>query len=156
MRVGMGFDVHAFDPDRQLVLGGVSIAGAPGLAGWSDADALSHAIADALLGAGGLGDLGHHFPKDAVLEGVSSQDLLSEVARLVQAAGYRISNLDATVIVQDVKIGPHRSRMEETLAATLGVDRARVSVKATTTDHLGFTGRGEGIAAMAVALIEPA
>jgi 2-C-methyl-D-erythritol 2,4-cyclodiphosphate synthase len=156
MRVGMGFDVHAFDPDRQLVLGGVSIAGAPGLAGWSDADALSHAIADALLGAGGLGDLGHHFPKDAVLEGVSSQDLLSEVARLVQAAGYRIGNLDATVIVQDVLIGPHRSRMEETLAATLGVDRARVSVKATTTDHLGFTGRGEGIAAMAVALIEPA
>jgi 2-C-methyl-D-erythritol 2,4-cyclodiphosphate synthase len=156
MRVGMGFDVHAFDPDRQLVLGGVSIAGAPGLAGWSDADALSHAIADALLGAGGLGDLGHHFPKDAVLEGVSSQDLLSEVARLVQAAGYRIGNLDATVIVQDVQIGPHRSRMEETLAATLGVDRARVSVKATTTDHLGFTGRGEGIAAMAVVLIEPA
>ena len=152
----MGFDVHAFDPDRQLVLGGVSIAGAPGLAGWSDADALSHAIADALLGAGGLGDLGHHFPKDAVLEGVSSQDLLSEVVRLVQAAGYRIGNLDATVIVQDVRIGPHRSRMEETLAATLGVDRARVSVKATTTDHLGFTGRGEGIAAMAVALIEPA
>jgi 2-C-methyl-D-erythritol 2,4-cyclodiphosphate synthase len=156
MRVGMGFDVHVFDPARQLVLGGVSIAGAPGLAGWSDADALSHAIADALLGAGGLGDLGHHFPKDAVLEGVSSQDLLSEVARLVQAAGYRIGNLDATVIVQDVRIGPHRSRMEETLAATLGVDRARVSVKATTTDHLGFTGRGEGIAAMAVALIEPA
>jgi 2-C-methyl-D-erythritol 2,4-cyclodiphosphate synthase len=156
MRVGMGFDVHAFDPDRQLVLGGVSIAGAPGLAGWSDADALSHAIADALLGAGGLGDLGHHFPKDAVLEGVSSQDLLSEVARLVQAAGYRIGNLDATVIVQDIPVGPHRSRMEETLAATLGVDRARVSVKATTTDHLGFTGRGEGIAAMAVALIEPA
>lgn len=152
----MGFDVHAFDPDRQLVLGGVSIAGAPGLAGWSDADALSHAIADALLGAGGLGDLGHHFPKDAVLEGVSSQDLLSEVARLVQAAGYRIGNLDATVIVQDIPVGPHRSRMEETLAATLGVDRARVSVKATTTDHLGFTGRGEGIAAMAVALIEPA
>jgi 2-C-methyl-D-erythritol 2,4-cyclodiphosphate synthase len=156
MRVGMGFDVHAFDPDRQLVLGGVSIAGAPGLAGWSDADALSHAIADALLGAGGLGDLGHHFPKDAVLEGVSSQDLLSEVARLLLAAGYRIGNLDATVIVQDIPVGPHRSRMEETLAATLGVERARVSVKATTTDHLGFTGRGEGIAAMAVALIEPA
>jgi 2-C-methyl-D-erythritol 2,4-cyclodiphosphate synthase len=156
MRVGMGFDVHAFDPDRQLVLGGVSIGGAPGLAGWSDADALSHAIADALLGAGGLGDLGHHFPRDAVLEGVSSQDLLSEVARLVQAAGYRIGNLDATVIVQDIAVGPHRSRMEETLATTLGVDRARVSVKATTTDRLGFTGRGEGIAAMAVALIEPA
>jgi 2-C-methyl-D-erythritol 2,4-cyclodiphosphate synthase len=155
MRVGVGFDVHAFDPTRQLVLGGVPIAGAPGLAGWSDADALSHAIADALLGAGGLGDLGHHFPKDAVREGVSSQDLLSEVARLVEAAGYRIGNLDATVVVQAIRIGPHRSRMEETLAATLGIDRARVSVKATTTDHLGFTGRGEGIAAIAVALIEP-
>ena len=84
----MGFDVHAFDPTRQLVLGGVPIAGAPGLAGWSDADALSHAIADALLGAGGLGDLGHHFPKDAVREGVSSQDLLSEVGRLVLATDY--------------------------------------------------------------------
>jgi 2-C-methyl-D-erythritol 2,4-cyclodiphosphate synthase len=155
MRVGVGFDVHAFDPTRQLVLGGVPIAGAPGLAGWSDADALSHAIADALLGAAGLGDLGQHFPKDAVREGVSSQDLLSEVARLVQAAGYRIGNLDATIVAQAVRIGPHRSRMEETLAATLGIDRARVSIKATTTDHLGFTGRGEGIAAIAVALIEP-
>ncbi|HEX9316936.1 MAG TPA: 2-C-methyl-D-erythritol 2,4-cyclodiphosphate synthase [Actinomycetota bacterium] len=155
MRVGMGFDVHAFDPTRQLVLGGVPIAGVPGLAGWSDADALSHAIADALLGAGGLGDLGHHFPKDAVREGVSSQELLSEVARLVQAAGYRIGNLDATVVVQAVRIGPYRSRMEETLAATLGIDRTRVSIKATTTDHLGLTGRGEGIAAIAVALIEP-
>jgi 2-C-methyl-D-erythritol 2,4-cyclodiphosphate synthase len=155
MRVGVGFDVHAFDPTRQLVLGGVPIAEAPGLAGWSDADALSHAIADALLGAAGLGDLGLHFPKDAVREGVSSQDLLSEVARLVQAAGYRIGNLDATVVVQAVRIGPHRSRMEETLAATLGIDRASVSIKATTTDHLGFTGRGEGIAAIAVALIEP-
>ncbi|HEY2665996.1 MAG TPA: 2-C-methyl-D-erythritol 2,4-cyclodiphosphate synthase [Actinomycetota bacterium] len=155
MRVGVGFDVHAFDPTRQLVLGGVPIAEAPGLAGWSDADALSHAIADALLGAAGLGDLGLHFPKDAVREGVSSQDLLSEVARLVQGAGYRIGNLDATVVVQAVRIGPHRSRMEETLAATLGIDRASVSIKATTTDHLGFTGRGEGIAAIAVALIEP-
>ena len=152
----MGFDAHTFDAARQLVLGGVSIAGAPGLAGWSDADVLSHAMADALLGAGGLGDLGHHFPKDAVIEGVSSQVLLSEVARMVQAAGYRIGNLDATLIVQDVRIDLHRSRMEETLATTLGIDRARVSVKATTTDGLGFTGRGEGIAAVAVALIEPA
>jgi 2-C-methyl-D-erythritol 2,4-cyclodiphosphate synthase len=152
----MGFDVHAFDPARPLVLGGVTIAGAPGLAGWSDADALSHAIADALLGAGGLGDLGVHFPKEAVAEGTSSQDLLAEVARLLGAAGLRIGNLDATVIVQEVRIGPHRARMEETLAATLGIDAGRVSVKATSTDHLGFTGRGEGIAAMAVALVEPA
>src|SRR5436853_7698977 len=100
MRVGMGFDVHAFGPARQLVLGGVPITKKPGLAGWSDADALSHAIADALLGAGGLGDLGHHFPKDAVREGVSSQDLLSEVARLAEAAGYRIGNTDAKLLAQ--------------------------------------------------------
>jgi 2-C-methyl-D-erythritol 2,4-cyclodiphosphate synthase len=156
MRVGMGFDVHAFDSGRQLVLGGVNIDGAPGLAGWSDADVLSHAIADALLGAGALGDLGHHFPTDAVPEGVSSQDLLGQVARLVQAAGYRLGNVDATVIVQGVRIDPHRSRMEKTLAATLGIDPARVSVKAKTTDQLGFVGRGEGISALAVALIEPA
>lgn len=152
----MGFDVHAFDPTRRLVLGGVTIDGAPGLAGWSDADALSHAIADALLGAGGLGDLGEHFPKEAIAEGASSLDLLAEVARLLGASGYRIGNLDATVIAQEVRIGPYRARMEETLAATLGIDRDRVSVKATTTDRLGFTGRGEGIAAMAVALVEPA
>src|SRR5437879_13832628 len=94
MRVGMGFDVHAFDPARQLVLGGVPIPGAPGLAGWSDADALSHAIADALIGAGGLGDLGHHLPKDAVREGVSSQALVSDVGRLRQAAGPRSGNRD--------------------------------------------------------------
>lgn len=156
MRVGIGFDVHAFDAARPLVLGGVTIEGPPGLAGWSDADVVSHAIADALLGAAGLGDLGTYFPKEAVPEGVSSQVLLAEVARLVAGAGYRLGNLDCVLMVQEVRVGPHRARMEETLAATLGVDRAAVSVKATTTDHLGFTGRGEGIAATAVVLLEPA
>ena len=153
-RVGLGFDAHAFDPARPLVLGGVSIEGAPGLAGWSDADVVSHAIGDALLGAAGLGDLGVYFPRETVAEGVSSQNLLGEVAGMLAANGYRIGNIDAVVIVQDVRISPHRTRMEETLAATLGVGPSAVSVKATTTDRLGFLGRAEGIAAMAVALLE--
>lgn len=154
MRVGLGVDAHAFDPGRPLVLGGVTIDGAPGLAGWSDADVLSHALADALLGAAGLGDLGAHFPKEAVPEGVSSQALLAKVVGLLGQAGWRIVNVDATVVVQAVRIGPHRGSMQATLAATLGLDPNVVSVKATTTDHLGFTGRGEGIAAMAVVLLE--
>jgi 2-C-methyl-D-erythritol 2,4-cyclodiphosphate synthase len=154
VRVGLGFDVHVFDASRPLVLGGVTIEGAPGLAGWSDADVVSHAVADALLGAAGLGDLGSHFPKDAVPEGVSSQSLLARVAELVAASGYRMANLDCVVVVQEVRVGPHRARMEETLAATLGADPGCVSVKATTTDRLGFTGRGEGVAAMAVVLLE--
>ena len=157
-RVGLGFDAHAFaavsDPARPLVLGGVTIEGAPGLAGWSDADVVAHALADAILGAAGLGDLGAHFPKDAVAEGVSSQRLLGEVVAMAAAAGYRIGNVDATVVCQEVRMGPHRARMQEQLAATLGLDPSAVSVKATTTDRLGFTGRGEGIAAIAVALLE--
>lgn len=154
MRVGMGFDVHAFDAARPLVLGGVTIEGAPGLAGWSDADVVSHAIADALLGAAGLGDLGTYFPKDAVAEGSSSQLLLAEVARLIADAGYRVGNIDCVVVVQEVRVGPHRAAMEAVLSASLGVPADDVSVKATTTDHLGFTGRGEGVSAMAVALLE--
>jgi 2-C-methyl-D-erythritol 2,4-cyclodiphosphate synthase len=150
----MGFDVHAFDPARPLVLGGVVIEGAQGLAGWSDADVVSHAIGDAMLGAAGLGDLGTYFPKDAVAEGASSQLLLAEVARLVAAGGYRLANVDCVVVVQAVRISPHRAAMETTLASTLGVGPGAVSVKSTTTDHLGFTGRCEGIAAMAVALLE--
>lgn len=157
-RVGLGFDAHAFiaagHPARPLVLGGVTIEGAPGLAGWSDADVVAHALGDAILGAAGLGDLGAHFPKDTVPQGVSSLRLLADVAGMVAAAGYRIGNVDATVICQEVRIGPHRAAMEETLAATLGLDPSSVSVKATTTDRLGFAGRGEGIAAVAVALLE--
>jgi len=152
--VGLGFDVHAHDAARSLVLGGVPIKGARGLAGWSDADVVSHAVADAMLGAAGLGDLGSHFPTESVPEGVSSQELLARVVRLVAGAGYRLVNLDCVVVIQEVRVGPHRARMEETLAATLGADRGSVSVKATTTDHLGFTGRGEGVAAIAVALLE--
>ena len=157
-RVGLGFDAHAFagagESARPLVLGGVTIEGAPGLAGWSDADVVSHALADAILGAAGLGDLGAHFPKDAVPEGVSSQRLLADVVAMAAAAGYRIGNVDATVVSQEVRIGPHRAGMQATLAATLGLDPSSVSVKATTTDRLGFAGRGEGIAALAVALLE--
>lgn len=156
MRVGLGVDAHAFDVSRPLVLGGVRIADAPGLAGWSDADVVSHAIADALLGAAGLGDLGTYFPKEAVAEGVSSQTLLSEVARLVAGAGYVVSNVDCVVMIQDVRMSPYRARMEAMLAASLGVELGMVSVKATTTDRLGFAGRGEGAAATAVALLEPA
>ena len=115
---------------------------------------VSHAVADAMLGAAGLGDLGSHFPTESVPEGVSSQELLARVVRLVAGAGYRLVNLDCVVVIQEVRVGPHRARMEETLAATLGADRGSVSVKATTTDHLGFTGRGEGVAAIAVALLE--
>ena len=156
-RVGLGFDAHAFatgNPARPLVLGGVTVEGAPGLAGWSDGDVVAHALADAILGAAGLGDLGAHFPKDAVPEGVSSLRLLADVVSMAASAGYRIGNIDATVISQEVRIGPHRARMQETLAATVGLDPSVVSVKATTTDRMGFTGRGEGIAAVAVALLE--
>ena len=151
----MGFDVHAFDPARPLVLGGVGIDGAPGLAGWSDADVVAHAIGDALLGAAGLGDLGTYFPKESVPEGASSLDLLAEVGRLIDGAGWAIGNLDCVVVVQEVRVSPHRALMEATLATALGIPATSVSVKATTTDHLGFTGRGEGIAALAVALLEP-
>ena len=151
----MGFDVHAFDAgsERPLVLGGVTIPGAPGLAGWSDADVVSHAVGDALLGAAGLGDLGAWFPQDKVAEGESSQVLLAEVARLVAEAGYTVGNIDCVVVVQEVRLAPHRAAMQAALARTLGLAQGAVSVKATTTDRLGFTGRGEGVAAMAVALL---
>jgi 2-C-methyl-D-erythritol 2,4-cyclodiphosphate synthase len=154
MRVGIGVDAHAFDVSRPLVLGGVHIMDAPGLAGWSDADVVSHAIADALLGAAGLGDLGTYFPRETVAEGVSSQVLLVEVAHLVAEAGYVIGNIDCVVVLQEVRLAPHRARMEETLASSLGLELGTVSVKATTTDRLGFAGRGEGAGAMAVALLE--
>lgn len=156
MRIGIGVDAHAFAPagaGRPLVLAGVRIEGAPGLAGWSDADVVAHAIADALLGAADLGDLGAHFPKESVAEGVSSLLLLSEVARMVGEAGYAVANIDCVVVTQSVRVGPHRRSMASALAAALRLDAGQVSVKATTTDHMGFTGRGEGIAATAVALL---
>ena len=154
MRVGFGYDVHGFDSSRTLQLGGVSIEGAPGLAGWSDADVICHAVMDALLGAAGLGDAGRHFPEDSVPEGASSLELLVQTSKLVGAAGYRIVNVDCTVAIQDVIVGPHSEVMKSRIAAAIGIDTGAVNVGATTTDRLGFVGKGEGAAAMAVALVE--
>lgn len=158
VRVGAGYDAHAFDDAEQprpLVLGGVTIAGAPGLAGRSDADVVSHAVIDALLGAAALGDLGDHFPATAVPEGVSSLELLSRTQALLATAGFRIANVDVTAVIQNVRVGPHRDEMRSRIAGALGLDLEAVSVKATTTDRLGFAGRGEGAEAIAVALVEP-
>lgn len=154
MRVGLGFDAHPFDDARALVLGGVRIEGSPGLSGHSDADVLGHAIADALLGAAGLGDLGDRFPADDRWRGASSLDILAEAARLLADERWTIANVDATVIAQHPRLAPHRDLMEATIAAALALAPERVSVKATTTDGMGFAGRGEGIAAVAVALVE--
>ena len=153
-RIGQGYDVHAFsaDADRGLVLGGVRIEGAPGLAGHSDADVVAHALADALLGAAGLGDLGSHFPSsDPAWAGADSIDLLAEVVARVAAAGYRAANADCTVVAETPRLAPHTAAMAQRLAAVLG---GPVSVKATSTDGLGSIGRGEGIAALAVVLVE--
>ena len=156
MRVGQGFDVHAFAEGRKLVLGGVEIAHERGLAGHSDADVLIHALADALLGAAALGDIGMHFPdSDPAYKGADIRVLLREVARKLAAAGWRVVNVDATVIAQAPRLAPHIPAMVANLAADLGLASSAVSVKATTTERLGFTGRGEGIAAQAIALIEP-
>jgi 2-C-methyl-D-erythritol 2,4-cyclodiphosphate synthase len=154
VRVGQGYDVHPFseDPARTLVLGGVTVEGSPGLAGHSDADALAHACADAVLGAAGLGDLGDHFPDtDPEWSGADSLTLLAEVVRLAAEAGWRVVNLDATVIAERPKLGPLRPQMADHLTAVVG---APVSVKATTHEGLGAIGRGEGIACLAVALLE--
>lgn len=154
MRIGTGFDVHAFADGRALVIGGVTIPHPRGLAGHSDADVLLHAIADALLGALALGDIGVHFPDtDARYRGADSRALLRHVVALVVGRGYAIGNVDATVIAQAPKLAPHIPAMRENLAADLGCALDCVSVKATTTERLGFTGRGEGIAAEAVALL---
>lgn len=154
MRVGHGFDVHAFAEGRKLIVGGVDIPHPLGLAGHSDADVLLHAICDALLGAAALGDIGRHFPdSDARYKGIDSRELLRETARLIGAKGWRVSNLDATLIAQAPKMAPHIPAMREHIAADLGVETGCVNVKATTTERLGFTGRGEGIAAEAVCLL---
>jgi 2-C-methyl-D-erythritol 2,4-cyclodiphosphate synthase len=154
MRIGIGYDVHAFDESLPLVLGGVSIEGAPGLAGWSDADVIAHAIIDAMLGAAGLGDLGRHFPEEAVAEGASSLELLAQTGRLITENGFRVVNVDCTVVIQDIPIAPHRDAMQKRIASTLGVGKDAVSIKATSTDRIGFIGRGEGASAIAVALLE--
>lgn len=154
MRTGIGFDVHAFDATRPLVLGGVTIEEGVGLAGWSDADVIAHAIADALLGAGGLGDLGTHFPEESVAEGSSSLEMLTHTAGLLRVGGYFIVNIDSVVMIQDVKVAPYRQTMIERISEALGIDASIVSIKATTTDRLGFVGRQEGAAALAMALVD--
>jgi 2-C-methyl-D-erythritol 2,4-cyclodiphosphate synthase len=154
MRVGLGVDAHAFDPRRPLVLGGVPIPGAPGLSGHSDADVLSHAIADAALSAAGVSDLGSSFPGDERWRDASSADILVETARIVSRAGWSIGNVDGTVVAEEPRLSPYRDEMIAEIARALGIERARVWVKATTADGLGFTGRGEGIAALAVVMLE--
>lgn len=155
IRVGHGFDVHAFSENRKLVIGGVEIPHELGLAGHSDADVLLHAICDALLGAAGLGDIGRHFPDtDMAFSGIDSRILLRRVADQLQARSWRVGNVDATIIAQAPKMAPHMAQMTAHIADDLGVALERVNVKATTTEKLGFTGRGEGIAAEAVCLIE--
>ncbi len=154
MRIGQGFDVHQLVEGRKLIIGGVEIFYDKGLLGHSDADVLLHAICDALLGAAALGDIGRHFSDtDAKFKNIDSRILLREVARMVANAGFRIGNLDATIIAQAPKMAPHIPRMVENIAADLGVAVNAVNVKATTTEKLGFSGRGEGIAAQAVALL---
>lgn len=154
-RIGQGFDVHALVPDRKLVVGGVEIPFHKGLEGHSDADVLLHAICDALLGAAALGDIGWHFPdSNPRYRDVDSRMLLRDTAQKVADAGYRIVNVDATVIAQAPRLAPHMAKMIGNIAADLGVAPSAVNVKATTTEQLGFAGRGEGIAAQAIALIE--
>jgi 2-C-methyl-D-erythritol 2,4-cyclodiphosphate synthase len=155
LRVGLGYDVHPFTEGRPLVLGGVAIPHAAGLAGHSDADAVSHALADALLGALALGDLGRHFPDtDARWHGADSLDLVRRVVALLAERGARPVNADATVVTEEPRLAPHVDAMRERLAAALGVARERVSVKATRPEGLGALGRGKGLAAMAVVLVE--
>jgi 2-C-methyl-D-erythritol 2,4-cyclodiphosphate synthase len=158
MRIGSGFDVHAFAAGRRLVVGGVDIPYERGLDGHSDADVLLHAICDALLGAAGLGDIGRHFPDtDPRWKGADSRSLLRHVHSLLAGLGWRVGNVDATIIAQAPRMAPHVATMVANIAADLDVDLAAdpgaVNVKATTTERLGFTGRGEGIAAQAVAAI---
>lgn len=154
MRVGQGFDVHQLVEGRKLIVGGVEIAYEKGLLGHSDADVLLHAVCDALLGAAALGDIGRHFSdSDAKYKNIDSRVLLREVARLVANEGFRIGNVDATIIAQAPKMAPHIAQMVQNIASDLGVAMNAVNVKATTTEKLGYTGRGEGIAAQAVALL---
>jgi 2-C-methyl-D-erythritol 2,4-cyclodiphosphate synthase len=154
MRVGLGFDAHRFGEGRRLVLGGVEIPFERGLEGHSDADVLAHAVTDAVLGAAGLGDIGSHFPaSEAAWRDASSLVFLQRAAALVFEVGFSLASLDAVVVCEAPPIAPHRDDMRKWLADALGCDASVVSVKGTTTDRMGFTGRGEGIAAMAVVLL---
>lgn len=154
MRIGIGYDVHKLVPGRKLIVGGVDIDYEYGLLGHSDADVLVHAIMDALLGAAALGDIGKHFPdSDPMYKGISSIQLLSCVAELISKNGYSIENIDSVIIAQAPKFSPHIDAMRENIAKTLNVDINCISVKATTTEKLGFEGRGEGISAEAVCIL---
>jgi len=154
MRIGQGFDAHALVAGRKLVIGGVEIPHETGLAGHSDADVLIHALCDALLGAAGMGDIGAHFPdSDARYKDIDSRKLLREVAQLLNRKKLRVVNVDATIIAQAPKMAPHISAMRANLASDLGIAADAVNIKAKTTERLGFVGRGEGIAADAVALL---
>ncbi len=154
-RSGIGYDIHQLVPGRKLILGGVEIPHSTGLEGHSDADVLAHAIADALLGAVGLGDIGRHFPNtDESIRGISSMDILEGVAQLLRGHGAKTINIDATVIAEAPKIGPHVSAMQSRIARALSMKESDISIKATTNERLGAMGRGEGIAAMAVATVE--
>lgn len=155
MRVGIGYDVHQLCEGRPLVLGGITIPFERGLLGHSDADVLLHAIMDAILGAMGLGDIGRHFPdSDPQYKGIASLRLLAHVAALMQEQGYEIGNLDAIVIAQRPKIGPYFPAMQEQISQMLGCRPEQINLKATTEEHLGFTGREEGMAAQAICLLE--
>jgi 2-C-methyl-D-erythritol 2,4-cyclodiphosphate synthase len=155
MRTGIGYDSHRFDASRPLLLGGVEIPASPGLAGHSDADAVAHAVTDAILGAAGLGDIGTHFPpSDDRWRGADSIDLLRRARGLLEAENYQVVNVDVTIICEAPKIGPHAAAMRERLAAALDISPANVSVKGKTNEGMGWIGRGEGIAVMAVALID--
>lgn len=153
-RIGQGYDVHALAAGRKLIVGGVPIPYERGLAGHSDADVLLHAICDALLGAAGLGDIGTHFPDtDPRYRGIDSRALLRTTAQLVYAAGFRVVNVDTTIIAQAPKMAPYIERMRENIASDLRIEASHVNVKAKTAEHLGALGRGEGIAAQAIALV---
>ncbi len=155
LRVGIGFDAHRYAPGRALVLGGVRLREHDGLLGHSDADVLTHAVMDALLGAAGLEDIGQHFPDtDPAYEGADSLELLAAVAGMLREQGWRPVNIDAVVICEEPRIAPQRAAMRARLARAMGIAPGRVGLRGTTTEGMGFTGRGEGIAAQAVALIE--
>ncbi len=157
IRSGIGYDIHRFADGLKLILGGVEIAHARGLEGHSDADVLSHAIADALLGAIGAGDIGQHFPNtDESIRGISSLDILRRVAKLLAEKNAIVVNVDATVIAEAPKLAPHALAMQRKIAAAIGMNEADVSVKATTSEKLGPIGQGEGIAAIAIATVETA
>ena len=155
MRIGIGYDIHPFEHGRPLVLGGVRIDHEAGLAGHSDADVLTHAVIDALLGAAALGDIGQHFPSDdSRYRDANSLDLLRRAVAMVADAGYSIGNIDATIVAEQPKLAPHIDAIRSNLAEALGVEIGAISVKATTADGLGAIGRGEGIAAQAVVLLD--